>query len=422
MKKSFLQLAFLILLLCLPACNRPFEKCTISGRIIGRSSTSMILINALDRPDPNQAKIHIPIKDSTFSYEFNAIPKQAYWLIFEDDYTSPDGLHPITIFPDKEKIKLILYDSKHTAQNKIYGGELNKQFASFTEDSKLKFDPIMKPYNDSIELLIKGENYFSEEYEELNKETQKTTNKDSLIVIYKKMEDLGDKALSKSANEINRHLDSLYKEKYLWCYNYYAHNQTIVTYYLILNELMYSYYDNNYSDLSKIKNLVENISAKYPGHPYDSVAKDMIEAIDRIKLGSKFIDFTLPDLNGNNVTLSKTIKGKIALIDLWASWCGPCIATSKSMIPVYNEFKNSGFTIVGVAREFDNTNQLKNTLEREKFPWINLIELNNQNGIWIKYGIPTAGGRTFLVDKDGIILAIRPSAEEVRTILTKKLK
>lgn len=421
MKNSTLHFAFLILVILQISCNSQVEKCTITGQVMGRPSSSLILINALDRPDPTQAKIHIPIKDSTFSYEFNAIPKQAYWLIFEDDFTT-GGLNPITIFPDKEKIKLILYDSKHSAQNKIYGGELNKQFASFTEDSKLKFDPIMKPYNDSIELLIKGENYFSEEYEELNKETQKTTNKDSLIVIYKKMEDLGDKALSKPANEINGHLDSLYKEKYLWCYNYYAHNQTIVTYYLILNELMYSYNDNNYSDLSKLKNLVENYTAKYPGHPYDSVAKDMIEAIDRIKVGSKFIDFTLPDLNGNNVTLSKTIKGKIALIDLWASWCGPCIATSKSMIPVYNEFKNSGFTIVGVAREFDNTNQLKNTLEREKFPWINLIELNNQNGIWIKYGIPTAGGRTFLVDRDGIILAIRPSAEEVKNILTQKLK
>jgi len=59
------------------SCNSPFEKCTITGQIIGRSSSSLILINALDRPDPNQAKIHIPIKDSTFSYEFNALPKQA---------------------------------------------------------------------------------------------------------------------------------------------------------------------------------------------------------------------------------------------------------------------------------------------------------------------------------------------------------
>ena len=67
------------------------------------------------------------------------------------------------------------------------------------------------------------------------------------------------------------------------------------------------------------------------------------------------------------------LKVRLALIDLWATWCGPCIAASRSMIPVYNEFKNSGFTIIGVANEIDNTNQLKKTLEREKFPLVNLI-------------------------------------------------
>ena len=420
MKKTNLQKVVFFLLLCLLACNRPLEKCTISGRVIGRSSNSLILINGLDRPDPTQAKIHIPIKDSTFSYEFNAIPKQAYWLIFDDDFSSPDGIYPITIFPDKEKIKLILYDSKHFSQNKIYGGELNKQFASFTEDSKLKFDPIMKPYNDSLEVIRKENHYFSEQFNELDKETEKTTNKDSLNLIYKKMQALGENATSEPVKEIHRHLNTIYKEKYLWCYNYYAQNPTIVSYYLILNELK-DYYDK-YSDLSKIKNLVENYTSKYPGHPYDSVAKYLIGAVDRIKVGGKFIDFTLQDLNGNNITLSKTIEGKIALIDLWATWCGPCITTSKSMVPVYNEFKKSGFTILGVAREFDNTNQLKETLEREKFPLINLIELNNQNGIWNKYGIPTAGGGTFLVDKDGKILIINPTAEEVRNILTEKFK
>lgn len=421
MKNSTLQFSFLILAVLQISCNRPFEKCTISGRVIGRSSSSLILINALDRPDPNQAKIHVPIKDSTFSYEFNATPKQAYWLIFEDDYSSPNGIHPITIFPDKEKIKLVFYDSKRIAQNKIYGGKLNRQFALFTEESESKFDSQMKPYNDSIQVLMKQDNYLSDESKQLNKKMENAQSQDSLIVIYKKMDALGDNAYTKPAKEIKRHLASIYKEKYSWCYNYYDQNQTIVSYYLILRELM-DYLYTNYSDLTRLKNLVKSISAKFPDHPYNKTAKNLLNAFDQIKVGGEFIDFTLPDLNGNNITLSKSIEGKIALIDLWATWCGPCIATSRSMIPVYNEFKNSGFTILGVAREFDNTNQLKETLEREKFPWINLVELNNQNGIWIKYGIPTAGGRTFLVDKDGIILAISPSAEEVKNILTEKLK
>jgi len=386
MKKSKLQFAFVTLALLLTNCNRPLENCTITGRVIGRSSSSLILINALERPDPHRAIANIPIKDSIFTFELDANPVQAYWLIFEDDYTSRKGLFPITIFPDKEEIKLELYDSKLIAQNKIYGGKLNNQFASFREKSKSKYDPLLN-------------------------------------ALYEKLNDLGENVSIETAREINKQLDSIYKEKYSWNYNYYDQNKTLVSYYLLLDELSNGYntgYNENYSDLSKIKYLINSISAKYPDHPYNNFSTDLIAGYDKVKVGGEFVDFTLPDLNGDNVTMSQSIEGKIALIDFWASWCGPCIVNSRSMIPVYNEFKDSGFTIIGVAGEIDNTNQLIKTLEREKFPWINLVELNKQNGIWTKYGIPNDAGCTFLVDKDGTILAVSPTAEEVRKILIQK--
>jgi hypothetical protein len=92
------------------------------------------------------------------------------------------------------------------------------------------------------------------------------------------------------------------------------------------------------------------------------------------------------------------------------------------MIPVYNEYKNKGFTIVGVAAEIDNTDRLIKTLEREEFPWLNLVELDHQNNIWNKYGIPNAAGKTILVDTNGEIIAIDPTSEEIRRILIEKLQ
>ncbi len=47
--------------------------------------------------------------------------------------------------------------------------------------------------------------------------------------------------------------------------------------------------------------------------------------------------------------LSDIIKGKVAVIDLWASWCMPCRAKAKAMIPIYEKYKDRGFEIVGVA-------------------------------------------------------------------------
>lgn len=416
MKKAIIYLVFSTVFIT--SSRGQFEKCTISGKVIGRSSNSLILITTLE--DPRFAKIHIPINDSTFTYEIDRSPSQAYWLIFEDDL-SEGRLMPLTIFPDQEKIQLILYDSNHSGKNKIYGGELNKLYSSFTEKVNSIFDPLVKPYNDSLQVLIERDNYFSPACKELNKKIEKTKNQDSLVVLYKSSEALGENAFTKPALEINSHRDSLYKERYLWCYKYYERNQNIVSYSLLMQELMY-YYDPKYSDLTRMRNLVEKFSSKYPGHPYNRTANDRINSFDRIRIGGEFIDFTLPDLQGNSISLSTVIKGKIALIDLWATWCGPCIATSRSMIPVYNDFKNYGFTIVGVAGEIESTDQLKKTLDRERFPWVNLIELNNQNRIWTKYGIPNSGGGTFLVDKDGKILAIKPTAKEVRDILTQKFK
>ncbi|MBO5182630.1 MAG: AhpC/TSA family protein [Paraprevotella sp.] len=139
-----------------------------------------------------------------------------------------------------------------------------------------------------------------------------------------------------------------------------------------------------------------------------------------IKPGGRFIDFTAPDLQGNSHRLSEEISGRIALIDLWASWCGPCRRNSKAMMPVYEEFRDRGFTVVGVAREREAENMRK-AIEQDGYRWLNLLELNDRAMIWERYGCGNGGGKTVLVDRDGTILAVNPKADEVREVLSRKL-
>lgn len=139
-----------------------------------------------------------------------------------------------------------------------------------------------------------------------------------------------------------------------------------------------------------------------------------------IKPGGRFIDFTAPDLHGNSHRLSEEISGRIALIDLWASWCGPCRRNSMAMMPVYEEFRDRGFTVVGVAREGD-AEDMRKAIEQDGYRWLNLLELNDRAMIWERYGCGNGGGKTVLVDRDGTILAVNPKVDEVREVLNRKL-
>lgn len=90
------------------------------------------------------------------------------------------------------------------------------------------------------------------------------------------------------------------------------------------------------------------------------------------------------------------------------------------MIPVYEKYKDRGFTIVGVARERD-AEAMRKAIGRDKYPWLNLIELNDRIKLWNNYGM-RGGGNKFLVDRDGTILAIDPKPEKLEAILKEKLK
>lgn len=134
-----------------------------------------------------------------------------------------------------------------------------------------------------------------------------------------------------------------------------------------------------------------------------------------------FVDFSAPTIEGTIVTASDIVTGKVALLDMWASWCGPCRVTSKSYIPIYEKYKDKGFVILGVANEFKNTNAFEKAIEKDRYPWLNLIEMDNKNRIWNKYNISNSGGSTFLVNSKGVIVAVNPDAEALDKLLEELL-
>ncbi len=176
--------------------------------------------------------------------------------------------------------------------------------------------------------------------------------------------------------------------------------------------------ENNMLDnpLELIRASFTALSDAYPNHPYVVQGDKLISTLTTTQ-AKGYVDFAAPDLDGNMVRLSDQIQGKVAVLDMWASWCGPCIAKSVSYMPVYEKYKGKGFVVIGVAREYKNTEAMRGVIQRNGYPWMNLVELDNQNGLWRMYGIGNAAGGVFVIDRSGKIVAKNPTAQELEQLL-----
>ncbi len=390
----------------------------LNGKVIGTDAKSIMLIK------PNQdarfdSIIEIPVVDGNFHYETVLQNPEVVNLAFSESVRN-GAYRPMPLFLENEKIDLTIYSEDEFDKNIVDGGKLNAQYKKFKHSFEDKFSGRIKPLQDSISTLFKTDEYNSDKAKSLYIELREAKNQDEKVVIYKKIDDLkkSGQNLSPKAKELDDKIKPIYEEQKVFQQNYIENNPTIVSYSFFLDDLIFN---KETIDINSARNTFQILSNANPNHPYNELASNLINAIEDIKVRKKYPDFSAPDLNGNNIKLSDKINGKIALLNLWATWCGPCIAKSRTMVPLYNEYKNKGFTIVGVAGEFKSTDRLVKFLEKEKWPWLNLVELDRENGIWQKYGVNNAGGAIFLIDENGKILAKDPTAQEVRKELESRL-
>ena len=136
--------------------------------------------------------------------------------------------------------------------------------------------------------------------------------------------------------------------------------------------------------------------------------------------GQSFHDFTATDRLGAEHRLSDyTAHGQYTLLDFWASWCGPCIASFPQMRQLYDSYKDCGLQIIGISIDKDRGAWLK-ALDRHKLPWLQLHCPDKTDGTSASdlYGvcaIPT----TVLIDRNGIIVGVQDSMGELKAKLKK---
>ena len=128
-----------------------------------------------------------------------------------------------------------------------------------------------------------------------------------------------------------------------------------------------------------------------------------IQAAKAVNVGDAAPEFTLNDASGKPVSLA-SLKGKVVLIDFWASWCEPCRAESPNLKTPYKLYKDKGFEIISVSLDTDRKSWLK-AIADDGLTWLQVSDLKGYRSNAVQsYGI---GGvpSFFLIGRDGKIIA-----------------
>ena len=131
----------------------------------------------------------------------------------------------------------------------------------------------------------------------------------------------------------------------------------------------------------------------------------------------KAANFKLPTENGSTIELAQ-LKGKVVLVNFWATWCGPCLREIPDFIEVYEQYKSRGFEIVGIALDEEGFDLVGPFVKKYKIPYPVVIGTGKTVD---SYGGFDAIPTSFLVNRDGLIVGVYTGLLS-KARLEKKLK
>ena len=159
-----------------------------------------------------------------------------------------------------------------------------------------------------------------------------------------------------------------------------------------------------YLDVFKL--IDENLSKKYPGNSdvnrFHQAVDKMKTQLGALRLGMEAPEINLPNPEGKSIALS-SLRGKIVLIDFWASWCGPCRKEMPTVVAAYKKYKSKGFEIYGVSLDKE-MQPWKDAITKDGITWIQVSDLQFWNCVASKAYNVQSIPFTVLVDKEGKII------------------
>ena len=155
--------------------------------------------------------------------------------------------------------------------------------------------------------------------------------------------------------------------------------------------------------LAELEKAVEAHRKAYPDFKENSRLQSMIAAAQgELDIKKNPLDLKYTAVDGREVDLAK-LRGKVVLVDFWATWCGPCIAEIPNVVKAYEKLHGKGFEIVGIS--FDEDKAKLTAMTKEKgMGWPQFFDGKGwKNEFGAKFGINSIP-RMWLVNKRGMVV------------------
>ena len=158
------------------------------------------------------------------------------------------------------------------------------------------------------------------------------------------------------------------------------------------------------TDFETIDKIDAAMFKAYPNNGFIQQHHQQVSVERKTAIGAQAPEIALTDVDGNIRKLS-SLKGKVVLIDFWASWCGPCRKENPNVVAVYGKYKDKGFEVFSVSLDKDKAAWLQ-AITKDNLSWPNHV---SDLKYWKSEGAATYGVSsipyTVLIDKKGKIVA-----------------
>jgi len=352
----------LIIIIIFASCTANNDQYAINGTVEG----------------VNNGMIYLQKFDSEKWVNIDSTSLEKGKFIFKGSIEIPEMRQ---IFMEEKKAAFSLFVENSNIDVKIFPDSVDKSTVtgSATNDTYRNYLSLKEPIDKKMDVL----------YEE-----------------WKKAREVGDNLTMQRTDSISTVLDS---EMKILLQNFVKKNPTtVVSPYLVMR--------NSWRfELPDLKEIADEVDLSVSNSEYTKSLKKRVDILKSVDIGQIAPDFTMSDSTGKPITLS-SLKGKILLVDFWASWCRPCRAENPNIVKAYQQYNKKGFDILGCSFDKDREKWLK-AIKDDKLSWHHVSDLQGwANAAGKLYGINSIPANV-LLDKNQKIIARNLRGDD----LTKKL-